>query len=129
MFLHIQRFRTKRCTRFRGQALRIQRRHAKRSVRRFDRRAASFCGQGANRHICLCSDRRIACRSERARIYAARCRFCGKHSRGHFVQLRFVLARQRRFASRSELLDMEHCSCFRCHTSHIRVGHFHRAAA
>ena len=110
--------------------LRIQRRHVKFAFGRFNRRAASFCGQCADRRIRFRFDFRIACRSrERARIYAARCRFCGKHSRGHFVQLRFVLARQRRFASRSELLDMEHCSCFRCHTSHIRVGHFHRAAA
>ena len=94
MFLHIQRFRTKRCSGFRGQDLRIQRRHAKCSVRRFDRRAASFCGQCANRHVFLCGDFRIACRSrERARVYAARCRFCGKRSRGHVIQLRFVLAR------------------------------------
>ena len=130
VFLHIQRFRAKRCSGFRGQDLRIQRRHAKRSVCRFDRRAASFCLQRANRRIRLRFDFRIACRSrDCARVYAARCRFCGKRSRGHIIQLRFVLARQRRFASRSELLDMEHCSCFRCHTSHIRVGHFHRAAA
>ena len=72
VFLHIQRFRTKRCTRFRGQALCIQRRHVKRSVRRFYRRAASFCGQGADRHVCLCFDFRIACRSrERACVYTA----------------------------------------------------------
>ena len=110
--------------------LRVQRSHVKFAVYRFDRRAASFCGQCANRHVFLCSDRRIACRSrERSRVYAARCRFCGKRSRGHVIQLRFVLARQRRFASRSEFLDLERCSCFRRHTSHIRVGHFHRAAA
>ena len=72
VFLHIQRFRTKRCTRFRGQALCIQRRHAKRSVRRFYRRAASFCDQGADRHVCLCFDFRIACRSrERVCVYTA----------------------------------------------------------
>ena len=72
VFLHIQRFRTKRCTRFRGQALCIQRRHVKRSIRRFYRRAASFCGQGADRHVCLCFDFRIACRSrERACVYTA----------------------------------------------------------
>ena len=72
VFLHIQRFRTKRCTRFRGQALCIQRRHAKRSIRRFYRRAASFCDQGADRHVCLCFDFRIACRSrERVCVYTA----------------------------------------------------------
>ena len=130
VFLHIQRFRTKRCSGFRGQDLRIQRRHAKRSVRRFDRRATGFRLQRANRRICLCSDFRIACRSrERARVYAARCRFCGKRSRGHVIQLRFVLARQRRFASRSELLDVERASGICRHTSHGRFAHFHRAAA
>ena len=72
VFLHIQRFRTKRCTRFRGQALCIQRRHAKRSIRRFYRRAASFCDQGADRQVCLCFDFRIACRSrERVCVYTA----------------------------------------------------------
>ena len=130
VFLHIQRFRTKRCTRFRGQALCIQRRHIKFAVYRFDRRVAGFCLQRANRRIRLRFDFRIACRSrERARVYAARCRSCGKRSRAHFIQRRFVLARQHRFASRSELLDMERCSCFRRHTSHGRFAHFHRTAA
>ena len=108
----------------------IQHRHVKFAVCRFDGCAAGFYLQRANRRICLCSDFRIACRSrERSRVYAARCRFCGKRSHGRFVQRRFVLARQRRFASRSEFLDIERCSCFRRYTSHIRVGHFHRAAA
>ena len=127
---HAKRCRTKRSPRFRGQALRIQRSHIKFAFRRFDRRVAGFCLQRADRHIFLCSDRRIACRSrERTCVYAARCRFCGKRSRGHVIQRRFVLARQRRFASRSELLDMERASCICRHTSHGRVGHFHRATA
>ena len=110
--------------------LHVQHSHVKFAFRRFDGCAAGFCLQRADRRICLCSDFRIACLCrERSRVYAVRCRSCGKRSRGHFIQLRFVLARQRRFASRSEFLDMERCSCFRRHTSHIRVGHFHRAAA
>ena len=108
----------------------VQRSHVKFTFGRFHRRAAGFYLQRADRHVCLCSDRRIACRSrERARVYAARCRFCGKCSRGHFIQLRFVLARQRRFASRSEFLDMERASGICHHTSHGRFGHFHRTAA
>ena len=80
--------------------LHIQRRHIKFAFGRFDGCAASFCLQRADRHICLCSDRRVACLSrERACVYTARCRFCGKRSRGHVIQRRFVLARQRRFAS------------------------------
>ena len=130
VFLHIQRCRTKRSPRFRGQALRIQRPHVKFAFGRFDRRTTGFRLQRVDLHIRLRGDRRVASLSrERARVYAARCRSCGKRSRGHFIQLRFVLARQRRFASRSEFLDMERCSCFRRHTSHIRVDHFHRAAA
>ena len=94
VFFHIQRFRAKRSPRFRGQALCMQRRHTKRAFHRFDRRTASFRLQRADRRIFLCSDRHIAChRRERARVYAARCRFCGKRSRSHVIQLRFVLAR------------------------------------
>ena len=108
MFLHIQRFRTKRCTRFRGQALCIQRRHVKRSIRRFYRRAASFCGQGADRHVCLCFDFRIACRSrERACVYTAigrnnkRAGFC-------FGKRDIVICLDGRAILRAEFLDLEH---------------------
>ena len=111
MFLHIQRFRTKRCTRFRGQALCIQRRHVKRSVRRFYRRAASFCGQGADRHVCLCFDFRIACRSrERACVYTAigrnnkRAGFC-------FGERDIVICLDGRTILRAEFLDLEHAMC------------------
>ena len=110
--------------------LRIQRRHVKFAFGRFDRRVTGFCLQHADRRICLCGDFRIACRShERARFHAARCRFCGKRSRSHVIQRRFVLARQRRFASRSELLDIERTSGICHHASHGRFGHFHRATA
>ena len=111
VFLHIQRFRTKRCTRFRGQALCIQRRHAKRSVRRFYRRAASFCGQGADRHVCLCFDFRIACRSrERACVYTA----AGRNSKRAcfcFGERDIVICLDGRVILRAEFLDLEHAMC------------------
>ena len=94
VLFHIQRFRAKRCTRFRGQALCIQRRHIKFAFGRFDGCAADFCLQRVDLHIRLRGDRRVASLSrERARFHAARCRFCGKCSRGHVIQRRFVLAR------------------------------------
>ena len=111
MFLHIQRFRTKRCTRFRGQALCIQRRHIKRCVRRFYRRAASFCGQGADRHVCLCFDFRIACRSrERACVYTA----AGRNSKRAcfcFGERDIVICLDGRAILRAEFLDLEHAMC------------------
>ena len=111
VFLHIQRFRTKRCTRFRGQALCIQRRHAKRFVRRFYRRAASFCGQGADRHVCLCFDFRIACRSrERACVYTA----AGRNSKRAcfcFGERDIVICLDGRVILRAEFLDLEHAMC------------------
>ena len=72
----------------------IQRRHVKFAFGRFDGCAAGFRLQRIDLHIRLRGDRRVASLSrERARFHAARCRFCGKCSRGHVIQRRFVLAR------------------------------------
>ena len=111
MFLHIQRFRTKRCTRFRGQALCIQRRHVKRSIRRFYRRAASFCLQRADRRIFLCGDRRIAGLSrERSCVYTA----AGRNSKRAcfcFGERDIVICLDGRVILRAEFLDLEHAMC------------------
>ena len=110
--------------------LRVQRRHVKFAICRFDGCAAGFRFQRADRHICLCGDRRVACRSrERIRFHAACSRCCCKRACGHVVQLRFVLARQRSFADGNKFLHVERASGICRHTPHGRIGHFHRATA
>ena len=76
--------------------LRIQRSHVKFAFGRFDRRTAGFRLQRVDRHVFLRFDFRIACLShERACVYAARCRFCGKRSRGYFSHFHRTTACQR----------------------------------